>query len=326
MGRQTLIDSIDDRLIASPTGDYLNIFDVFDGAVSGNSVYNTNLWNGAAADLFPALTGIAWMMQNPTSTGLIPDNKGVAISRRHILISGHMNITPAGLGTVRWILANGTFVDGTAIDRITDVGSEYTWTSNTTLTGAPLFHEVLYLNADLPGTVPLTPIFSPTYLDASTVQQDMKPVDSVALDAAPVVPVIRFDQFHRMTLSDSYHMSAAEYEANQMYFLATSPPLASIRRPYWQAGIPGDSGSTILALYGSQFIYVGAIGQVFSNLTWSPHTLWFVQSIINACATLDARNAQTGYTPEFFTFPEDMGYVTTRDYARTAITVSDEAG
>ena len=321
MGRQTLIDSIDDRLTATPSGDYLNIFDTFDGAVSGNSVYNTNLWNGAAADLIPALTGVVWMAEGFFGGGLFPSVKAVAISRRHILVCGHVYI---GLGTVRWILQNGTFVNGTTIDSIQDVGSEHVQ--------SPRFFQVLYLSADLPSTVPLTPIFSPTFLDASTVHvpgtpSDTKPVDSLMLDALPVVPVIKFDQEHKMLVANSYNLTAGEYQANQMQFFTRNPGITFPTRDlYYEASIGGDSGSTILAVYEDQLIFLSMASDLVSSFLSGPHALWFVQSIITACATLDARNAQTGYTPEFFTFPEDMGYVTTRDYARTAITVSDEAG
>lgn len=257
--------SLDALLSASPTGDFLSVFSTF--SVSDNtSVYNTNLWGGGGHSL--DWTGILWD-ENHVGGNIF--GNAVAITKRHLLTSEHGG-TISGV-PLTWIKSDGTLVNRTAKDAVTYVGG--------TLDTEAM--RVLYLDSDLPAGIaiyPIAAILAGSYLG---------------------VPLVKFTNANKASICNCTQFDEIFTVVTPGIFAGPTDP---VRAQYFLPTTGGDSGSPAFFVDGTQLLYAGTVteggGEGDQNQADGPTAGSRVEAILDACATLDARNDNTGYVPSFF--------------------------
>jgi len=128
----------------------------------------------------------------------------------------------------------------------------------------PSGFRVLYCNSDLPSGIATYPVMA---------------------GAIPTgTPLIKLDQQNQALIADLFTLD-----------LLMVQPTSPTRDQYYEVSIPGDSGSPVFAVSGTQLIYLTSL--VTGGAGGGPFVRNYLSSIVDACRTLDARNAQTGYTP-----------------------------
>lgn len=134
-------DSIDNLLVPSPSGSYLQAMSTFDP--SGTSAYNTNLFGGGGALL--DFTGVCWNTANLSFVGAA---KCVAISKRHLISTDHTAFDWL-VDDFKFVKADGTLYSAPPIDQYNLIGSNDTTSA----------FRIVYLNADLPSGINIYPLF-----------------------------------------------------------------------------------------------------------------------------------------------------------------------
>lgn len=221
----------------------------------------TSVWND---NLFGGggrqldLSGFVWWEE--TGAGNNIASNACAITKRHLLCSGHgQTLTNRDL----------TFVDpdGNAVIRVaTDWISQFAEQNgdfNNSLT-------CLYLSADLPDEIAVYPIMA----DFS--------------QSLVGLPVIRFNQFDQAHVCDVYQVDEILY---------LDEPDDPTRNLYYLGVQGGDSGHQAFFVVGTQVIPACAMVWNYTVGGAAPYFGARAANILEAAATLDARNDQTGYVP-----------------------------
>ena len=190
--------------------------------------------------------------------------KFVAVTKRHAISTTH-TATGAEVGDeITWIAANGTRYARTVIDRSTYVSGTGFDTRD---------YNVYYLSSDLPAAIDIVPILA----DVTTT-----------VTSLPVVKTNQSYQAHVCVVQGTDLV-------NVTFTTAGSNPIDL----YAGSWVINDSGSPAFFLNGRQLIFITAgCFEVLSGR--GPFVIHNYADIVSACATLDAINAQTGYTPTLF--------------------------
>ena len=197
--------------------------------------------------------------------------KVVALTKRHAIHSTHTS-TGCEIGDeVTWIGANGTRYARTVIDRSTYVSG----------TGNALYdYDVLYLSSDLPASIETYPLLADT---------------TTTVTGLPVVKTNQSYQAHVCVVQGTDLI-------NVTFTTAGSNPIDL----YAGSWVLNDSGCPAFFLNGRQLIFIaGATQSALSGR--GPFVIHNYADIVSACATLDAINAQTGYTPTTFSLSNYRG-------------------
>lgn len=249
--------SVDTLLSASPSGNYLSVFSNYDPTSASSSVYNTNLWGGGGHTI--DWSGIVWWEDHDGVNNNF--SRSAAITKRHLICTQH-GTTQVGF-PLSFVKPDGTSVTRTSIDSI-EFGPDGD-------TDGLLSFRVHYLNADLPAGIAIYPVSGDQSLNANL--------------APP--PAIRINQFHEACLGD------LNVSVDQFVLAEPTDPTSDI---YYKTAISGDSGGATFLLNGTQLIYYGnvTLGSAGGD---GPRITFRLSELLSACATLDARNANTGYVP-----------------------------
>lgn len=250
--------SIDNLLSASPTGDYLSIFSTFD-TVGSTSRYNTNLWGGGGATL--DWTGICWKQ----TSDVLP--RGVAITKRHVIVTDHGGHTVGETGT--WIKTDGTLVTRTFSDYIHGIGAP----GGVEGDGTSSFR-VMYLSSDLPAGIATYQILG----------------DDRVPSFYTSIPGIKLDAEHKGLICRCLMGTS-----NGTVWMGTTP-LTTPDSTYYENSISGDSGKPMFLLNGTTLLYASTLTTTGGGGS-GPFAVTNRSAIYDACVTLDARNAATGYRP-----------------------------
>ncbi|MCP4539923.1 MAG: hypothetical protein GY832_22515 [Chloroflexi bacterium] len=212
---------VDDLLVESPTGDFLDIFDVF-SPTDNTSEYNASCW-AASLDF----TGLSY-------TGL----SATAISPRHAVSCSHSG-GPGAVGSERvWIAADGTRHVRTMLAK-TEVSS-----------AGPLYHDmtIAYYDSDLPDSIAIHKVLPADFLDyLPMLPQDGVDVENPEGGIAVRMPALVPDQHRRVQIHEIFNVTAEGEPFATAYFRHSNS--------LYLEGYPG--ASTKFTMSGNREAYNG---------------------------------------------------------------------
>lgn len=254
--------SIDDRLDPEADPVVNRVFSNYAPTASGESVYEANLWGDAWAGGALDFSGVSWWNSQSGSS-----KPYTAISPRHVIAAHHFSV-PEGT-TLRFIVADGTFVDRDVIDAIG---------YSSVQEGQDL--HIAYLDEDLPGTIAQYPILS-----------------------EELNTRLRLEGYPAITLyPDGTYRALATVRDFDDWPIATSfiRPTDPTRLKYHVQMQGIGSGHPCFALLGLQLIFILAIrnGETSGGIgPAGPSVNQFFDLLMADCETLDNNNDQTGHLP-----------------------------
>lgn len=235
-------DGVRSRLEGLPGGaTNMNVFSARNHA-AGTYTRNVNLW---CADLVPQLTACV-VAKAGGFDGWTDQFGGIAITKRHVLYTGHAHPYAAGtwgpwLGagptTIRFLKTNGDIVERTQIHQaVTSNSDAYNPSRCIGLLGA-LDACVGVLDADLPEGIHVMPL-------APTIPDDMRYLSDPSSTAVPVS--FAFSQGWWSTTSYTTPDPISDYPLHHSQMMYVNGPSVAPFNLFDYAIWPGDSGTPSL--------------------------------------------------------------------------------
>ncbi len=289
---------IDNLLVESPTGDFLEIFSTF-SPTNNNSVYNTSCW---AAPSKVNFTGRAWYGEDSNEVPLGATNQAATlVTPRHAMVAEHSNwhsgvATP---WTLTWIASDGTAHERTILGKSGQVA------------GTDI--QILYLDEpDLPSTIAKYKVLPADY---GNYLSYMGP--GLTLNLGPDYevrirhPAIATCQHQRAHVAEVY---GVDEWATDKWRIAIATFIGSASSEPWRMSgnrnaystyehgtVPtaGDSGHPVFMLLGGEMVLLGC----WINL-YCPFVARHIDAINAAMLTLEAAyGGSDGYQLQEWTPP-----------------------